>query len=370
MTSPLLTVLGTGQGYLKAGFLGFQASGKTRTASELAIGTRAWFKLEGPIAMFDTEAGSEYIAQLVKARTGVDLLGFRGRAFDDLMQLAQECQAAQVSVLIVDSITHVWQEAMDARLQQVNKTLRQKNLPSRTRLEFQDYAPLKALWSRWTDWYLNSPMHVIVCGRAGYTWDFEKDEESGRRELIKTGIKMKVESEFGFEPSLLVEMEREQIPDGRGGHGFRLQRRATVIKDRFGIIDGATAIDPTFDFFQAHVARLTPGAHAPVDTGVKTDLGVDESGDDRWARERKDRTILAEEIQGELVAAYPGQDAESKRRKADLIFTAFHTRSWTKVESLPSDVLRKGLGQIRVASHGEPPADLVLATEAPPDPAA
>jgi hypothetical protein len=352
----LLTTLGTGQGYLKAGFLGFSASGKTRTAVELAAGTRKWFGLDGPLAMFDTEGGSEYIAPLVRERTGRDLVGVRSRAFDDLMQMTTECQAAGVAVLIVDSITHVWQEASDARLKQVNDALRSRRLPLRTRLEFQDLGPLKALWGRWTDLYLNAPMHIIVCGRAGFMWDFEKNEETQKKELVKTGIKMKVESEFAFEPSLLVEMDREQIPDGAGG--FRLQRRATVIKDRFGVIDGQSALDPGFDFFQPHVALLTPLAHAPVDTSVKSDLGVDETGDDRWTRERKLRTILAEEIQSELVAAYPGQDGKSKQRKIALIKEALGTGSWTQVENLPSDTLRAGLAAIRVAIHGEPPADL------------
>jgi hypothetical protein len=144
-------------------------------------------------------------------------------------------------------------------------------------------------------------VHIIICGRAGYEYDMELNEETGRKELVKTGIKMKTEGEFGFEPSLLVEMEREQLPDGKGG--FRLQRRGTVLGDRFGVIDGATTLDPTFDFFTPHLALLKPGAHAPIDTAVKSDVGVDDEGNDGWSRERKTRTILCEEIQGELVNA-------------------------------------------------------------------
>ena len=43
----LSQTLGKGQGHLKAGFLGFQGSGKTMTATLLAIGTRRHFKLAG-----------------------------------------------------------------------------------------------------------------------------------------------------------------------------------------------------------------------------------------------------------------------------------------------------------------------------------
>jgi hypothetical protein len=56
----------TSAGHLKAGFLGFAKSGKTHTAVELALGTRDFLKLTGPIAMFDTERGSEYWAPRVR----------------------------------------------------------------------------------------------------------------------------------------------------------------------------------------------------------------------------------------------------------------------------------------------------------------
>ena len=343
--SSLLGTLGTGQGYLKAGFLGFQKSGKTFTAMLLAIGTRKFFGLTGPIAMFDTEGGSEYIARVVQRETGTDLVGVKSRAFDTLCTMAEECVAAEVSVLIVDSVTHVWRELCDAYLKQLNERLVAKKLPRRQRLEFQDWAHVKGVWSRWADFYLNAPLHIIICGRAGYEYDMELNEETGRKELVKTGIRMKTEGEFGFEPSLLVEMEREQLPDGKGG--FRLQRRGTVLGDRFGVIDGATTLDPTFHFFTPHLALLKPGAHAPIDTAVQSDVGVDDEGDDGWSRERKTRTILCEEIQGELVNAYPGQAAADKKAKADLIHMAFGTRSWTAVESMDSKRLRTGLAQIR-----------------------
>src|SRR5262245_48093468 len=102
----LLKTLGTGQGYLKAGFLGFQKSGKSYTAAELAIGVRQFFKLAGPIAMFDTEGGSEYLAGRIKQQTGADLVGVRSRAFDDMVAFGHECVAAGVAVAIVDSVTH------------------------------------------------------------------------------------------------------------------------------------------------------------------------------------------------------------------------------------------------------------------------
>jgi len=250
-------------------------------------------------------------------------------------------------------MTHVWRELCDSYLKQVNAKVREQNerydkkRPLKKNLEFQDWMPLKGIWSHWTDCYLNSPLHIIIAGRAGFEYDMQENEDTGKKDLVKTGIKMKTEGEFGFEPSLLVEMEREQVPDVNAPGGFFLRRRATVIGDRFSVIDGATALNPTFDFFRPHVELLRAGAHAPVDTALKTETGADDSGDTEWARERKTRTILCEEIQGELVAAYPGMSSPEKKAKTELIHSVFGTRSWTAVEGMESGKLRSGLQAIR-----------------------
>lgn len=340
----LLKQLGTGEAYLKAGFLGFNKSGKTRTATELAIGTRELFGLKGQIAMFDTENGSEYVAPIVLKRTGKPLMGVKSRSFDDLMTVAKECEESGISVLIVDSVTHPWRELCQAYMKTLNARLKSRNKPPKARMDIQDIMQVKELWAPWPDLYLNGKLHVIICGRAGYEWSMEENEDTGKRELVKVGVKMKVETEFGFEPSLLVEMER--IQDLEGDQTVML-RRATVLGDRFGVIDGKTCNNPTFEFFKPHIALLKPGEHTPVDTSIKSDVDVDEEGNPEWQREKKARVILCEEIQGVLVKHHPGQTAVDKSAKADLLEKAFGTRSWTKIEGLESHHLRFGLDHIR-----------------------
>lgn len=340
----ILKTLGSGQGYLKAGFLGFPKSGKTYTATVLGCGLKQRLDLPGPIVMFDTEGGSEYVAPLVRRMTGSDLVGLRSRAFGDLMAAGRECIEIGASVLLVDSITHPWRELCDAHLKGVNEVLKARGRTPRTRLEFEDWNHIKPRWAPWTEFYLNSPLHIIICGRAGYEWEFqERDDDSGKKDLVKTGVKMKTEGEFGFEPSLLVEMERIQ----KLGNRTEILHRATVIGDRFQILDGAQAENPGFEFFLPHVECLTPGQNPQVDVEIKTDPGIGEDGDSEWNRERKTRTILCEEIEGELLRAWPGQTAKEKKAKVETIEAAFGTRSWTAVESMPSDVLRDGLHKIR-----------------------
>lgn len=341
-----LQELGGGQGYLKAGFLGFAGSGKTYTSMLLALGLRKHLKLPGAIAMFDTEAGSEYVAQIVKRETGKALLGIRSRSLGDLIDVGKECEKTGVSVLVADSMTHVWRELCDSYLKAVNDARAQKNLGPRTRMEFQDWGPIKDKFGRWTEFYLNSRLHVIVAGRAGHEYDYEDNEETGKKELIKTGVRMKTEGEFGFEPSLLVEMDRIQVRDA-GKLTGRVIRQATIIKDRFAVIDGQQFENPGFDAFLPHVALLSPGAHSPVDVESRTAMDIDESGDAEFARERKARAILAEEIQGELVARWPGMTAEEKKGKAALLHDIFRTRSWTAVENMQSTQLREGLKRLR-----------------------
>src|SRR5262249_46551097 len=152
----------------KAGFLGFQKSGKTYTAVTLAIGVRAFFKLKGPIAMFDTEGGSEYVAPRIKREAGVALVGARSRSFDDMVRFGHECVKDGVAVAIVDSVTHTWRELCEAYLKQVNerraqiaKERRWTFRPQRS-LEFQDWGTVKGIWNdRWTELYMNSPLHLI-----------------------------------------------------------------------------------------------------------------------------------------------------------------------------------------------------------------
>lgn len=340
---------GTGQGFLKAGFLGFPKSGKTFTATLLAIEVNRRLGGKG-IAMCDTEGGGEYIADRVRAATGKPLVGIKGRSLKDLMALGRECEAGAASILIVDSITHIWREVCQAYLVQVNQARANQNKPKRTRLEFQDWATIKDYWGTWADWYLNSKLHVIICGRAGFEWDFEEREDATgqvHKELVKTGVKMKVEGEFGFEPSLLIEMERVQIPDANGK--FTIVHRARVLGDRFGVLDGQERNNPDGAWFGPHLDLLTPGAANVVDTAPKSDLGVDETGDAAWQRERRDRTILAEEIQGEIVKAMPGQSKEEKQAKVMLLEKCFNTKSWAAIEAMNAEKLRAGLAAVRAA---------------------
>lgn len=338
----------SGGSYLKAGILGFAKSGKTHTAMEIAMGTREFFKLDGPIAMYDTETGSDYWKARVRERTGQELLVAKSRSLVDLVGTVSECASAGVSVLVVDSITHVWREVCDAYLKELQAAAAKKKWREPDRLEFQDWARIKLRWASWPDLYLTSPLHIIVCGRAGYEYDMQTDER-GKKELVKTGIKMKVEGEFGFEPSLLIEMER----DWTATDPPEMIARATVIGDRFDLLNGKTCDMPTFKFFQPFMEQLSPADHAPIDTSTKTSFGLDSERADDWKREKDRREILSEKILGALtLAGMDGKGADDKKARTELFRKYFGSTSWKEIsERTPSATLESGLRRLEL-DHG------------------
>lgn len=351
----------TKQGYLKAGFLGFPKSGKSYTAAMLAIAVKKMFGLDGQIAMFDTEAGSLYLAPLVEKLAGQKLLAIRKRSVKDLIAWGDACVQSGVAVGIVDSVTHPWRELCDSYLKQKNEQRVRKRLAPQDKLQFQDWGPVKEMWAVWSDFYLNSPLHLIICGRAGFDYDFIENDD-GKDELRKTGVKMKTESEFGFEPSLLIEMSRNQSLTDKV---HRITREATVLGDRFGVIDSKVGefkslndpvkeLDAVLEFFRPHLELLSPGAHAPVDTTSRTEFDMVD-GDDRAAAERRARTILCEEIQGELLRVWPGQTTKEKAAKAEAVERHFNTRSWTAVEGMSVQQLSRGLADLRAELTNQQP---------------
>jgi hypothetical protein len=134
--------------------------------------------------------------------------------------------------------------------------------------------------------------------------------------------------------------------------------RATIIKDRFGVLDGKTGDNPGFAFFKPYIDLLSPGTHTAVPSEAAV-LDVDESGDGEWQREKRNRTIFSEEIQGLLVAAFPSQGVEDKKNKAEALFRVLDTRSWTAVENTKADKLKaalQNLPQVLAELKGAPPA--------------
>lgn len=331
--------------YLKMGLLGFQGSGKTKTAAKTAIGLVKYMRERGIAyanknAMFlDTETGSDWVIPDFKA-ADIKLSAAKTRAFADLLTAVDEAEA-NGSILIIDSITHFWVELTQTYM----KTKK------RTRLQFEDWGYLKSEWAKFTDRYVNSSSHIVLCGRAGFEYDYTVDDETQKKNLEKTGVKMKAEGEMGYEPSLLVLMERQQ--EIEGSKIKRVWRTATVMKDRSTRLDGAVFEDPDFAQFLPHIELLNLGGKQ---------LGVDTSRNsghmitpDKRDWQPVQRRIVIDEIQTLLTLTYPSQSAEDKKNKLKAILAHFDA-TWTEIEEvMPLADLRRGYDSMhRALKDGEP----------------
>jgi len=343
--------------FFKGGFLGFQGTGKTYTATLIAIGICQKIGNK-KIAYFDTETGSDFLLPKLKV-AGIETFQVKKRSFSDLIQTIQDCEKDGVPVLIIDSITHVWRDLCESY---------DKKLQRRGKLQFQDWAIVKGEWKIYTDLFVNSKLHILVCGRAGFEYDYDFNED-GTKDLIKTGTKMKVENEFGFEPSLVVEMERltavkdeleetheikdikkrqQRKQEIRTKDGSKWIHRAHILKDRTDTINGQSFDYPTFENFLPHFQALNiGGSHLGVDTSHSSEDRFDIEGRPEWKRNQEQKKITLEEIEGELVKFFPGSAAKEKRAKLDIIDKVFVTKSWTKVEGMELETLKLGLSRIR-----------------------
>lgn len=328
--------------YAKVGIYGTAGSGKTRTATEIAIGLHKAIKSKKPVVAFDTEPAFSFVLPLFQ-EAGIELLvADESRALVDLMAFMDEAEKVS-DIVIIDSITHVWRDAQESYLKRMNETRKRygkKALPS---LEFQHWRPIKAAWAEFTDRFLSSKMHVIVCGRAGNVYEYQdKDDGTGKKELISTGTRMATEKELGYEPSLLIEMVIKR-DDGR------TVNTAFIQKDRADKLNGHEIAMPTYAKFAPHFKALNIGGEH-FDSMDKHDSKAmfpeaDESG---WDAEKQRRVIWSEEIAELLKKHYPSQGVDDKQKRMDLCEKFFQTRSWTAIESMKSDKLELAFHMMRL----------------------
>jgi len=324
------------QAYLKAGLMGLAGSGKTFTATNIAIGLIELMrknKLEAgnrPALFLDTETGSDWIEPIFK-EASIELQTAKTRAFIDLVPAIKESES-NGSVLIIDSISHFWTELTESYAKKKNRKFG---------LQFQDWAWLKSQWRKFTDVFVNSNAHIILCGRAGYEYDYE-DNESGRKELIKTGVKMKAEGEMGYEPSILIHLERHFDSNKK------IYRTATVLKDRANKIDGAVFNNAEFKDFLPHINYLNLGGkHTGVDTARSSEEIISKDSKPEWQIEKQQTEIVLDEIQALLTKYFPSRSSDDSKKKMDLLEEHLGSRSWKRIETFKLQVLKDGYGKLQ-----------------------
>lgn len=328
--------------YAKVGLYGEAGSGKTYTAAKLAIGLHKAAGCAKPIGMFDTEPAASFIMPLFE-EAGIDFLVYdESRALADLMKFMDEAER-ECSIVIIDSITHVWRDAQESYLKKLNSQRQGRNQRPVYSLEFHHWRPIKAAWADFTDRFLSSKLHCIVCGRAGSIYEYQdKNDGSGKKELITIGTRMATEKELGYEPSLLIEMVKHR-EDGR------IINRALVEKDRSARLNGAEIDKPDYPEFAPHFAALNIGGEHFGSMNARNSADMYEGDlEPGWDQEKRNREIWCEEIKGILIEhGLDGTSNDAKQGRVKVLKEIFGTASWTAVEGMRADDIKAGCHRMR-----------------------
>lgn len=335
---PLLKPASNQTAYMKVGMLGFQGSGKTFTATRLASGLCRLSGKDNPkVAFFDTEKGSDFFINYFNEQN-IQYDVAKSRTFIDLIAFMKEAEANKYDVVIIDSISHVWQDL----------TLSFQKRLRKDRLSMQNWGTIKQEWRQFTDLFINSKMHAIVLGRAGYTYDFVENED-GKTDLVKTGTKMKVEGEFGYESDLLLEMER--VPNAKGKGWIN---RCTVLKDRTDTMNGKVIDYPKFENFEPVVKHLNIGGeHFGLDAN-KDSQNLFADPDYSYAERKKQQEIALEELNEAFVLREINGTGKSEvQQKVNLLIKMYGTSSKTALEQLTAEEIRHGLKRLKNGAFDE-----------------
>lgn len=315
--------------FLKMAFEGFAGDGKTFTAVQVAIGLHKKIGSKKPIAIFDTEKAAKALTKTFSAAGIEAIVVDDQRSLHALNQAIQACEAGEADILIIDSITHVWEELLSAFMKEKR----------RTRLQFEDWGVLKPKWKQeFSNPFVNAKIHIIFTGRAGYEYSDEKNAETGKREIFKSGIKMKAETETAFEPDILVLMEKDF---DLIGERKTMSRNATVIKDRTAQIDGKTFKNPSYKDFAPAINALLDGTSKDTSSGYMADTFEDPEG--RWGKIKAERDKLISEIEGVFNYLKLGTSKEDKGMKSAVLNKLFKVVSVDNLTDIKNEKLSDGL---------------------------
>ena len=359
---PLFEPISVNQTSVKIGAFGPQGSGKTTTLFLLALGLSLTYHDGAPIGYHDTENGSDFMKAIADIE-GVPVLVRKSRSFADMCQGLIELRAAGACVYLEDSITHDWTELLEA-------FKRKKQI---TRIEMNHWGEIKPEWANgWVVPMLNSPMHVLIAGRAGAVYE-EIEQEDGSSKSGVTGSKMKAEGDFGYEPNLLFEMYGERVrlaPSGEPVKGAKRSPKrggsfvhhAYILKDRTRAIQGQefswtnlndykkgdwkkvfARFEPHFKFF-----KIGKGGTQRALTDSPSTEVFDANGNGEYYRNKQRREVALEEIENTMTLLWPGKDAKSIRLKLLVVEKLFGTRSWTRVTKLKPEEIEHGLNILHI----------------------
>src|SRR5262245_48141324 len=300
---------------VKIALYGPAGAGKTFTALLLAEGLARHTGKR--IALVDTEQGSAFYGQDVPQRsvhpTAFDFDVLHSRSITEVLAAVRSLDPAKHGVLVVDSITHLWDACKAAYAGRLNRN---------GAIPFQAWTAIKKPYRELMHFLLATPLHVIICGRQGV--DYGEDEATG--ELAALGYKMRAEGETAYEPDLLLRLEQHRPKRKQAA-----VPTAFVEKDRTGLLAGKAIEWPQFDNVAKPLLPLL--GQTQIAAPNEDEVGMQDS--EALAKEEAERARHSAELAEEYMGRFGEADgAEALQRVGRELTPA------VKARLTPSDLVR------------------------------
>ena len=228
--------------FLRCAVFGPSGSGKTMTALRMAKGIAG--KLDGRIAVIDTEARS---ASKYADRISFDVEDLGRKTIDDYVNAMNEAAKAGYGVLVIDSLSHAWRELTE-EVDRITQSSASKN-------SLMAWGKVSPKQKRLVEALLNYPGHVIATMRSKTEWVIGEGK-NGKVAAEKLGLAPEQGKGIEYEFDLLIECNQRHF--------------ATITKDRTGRFQDETIEKPGEDFGATLHEWLSGGSEPSTAPTVKT----------------------------------------------------------------------------------------------------
>lgn len=239
------------QSKLRLAISGPSGSGKTYTALRTASGIVA--EVGGRIAVVDTESGS---ARKYASQFDFDVEELRNKAIGGYCTAIEAAGSAGYTVLIIDSLTHAWQELLTN-----NDKLAATKFKGNSWAAWSESRPSQR---QLVNTILASPLHIIATMRSKTEWTQEM--VNGKMKPVKVGLAPEQDKGIEYEFDMLMELS--------------IAHMGTVSKDRTGKFQDKILDMPGEGFGKELVAWLSDGDLVPSRKSESVDIDADPMTDD------------------------------------------------------------------------------------------